>query len=135
MSGELAKSVVLVISEDPAARVGLTEMLAGRGYPCASAPADYRGFELVRRARPDILLAASGSGGGSWQRLREKVERISPRTRLVPLDGRLERDDSAGEPWTEPDVLRRIQEVEESIARTRTRRATVDVQPRPAGAF
>jgi CheY-like chemotaxis protein len=112
MKEEFARPVVLVISEDPAARVNLTELLAGHGYPCASAPADDRGFELVRRAR-----------------LREKVERMSPRTRLIPLDGHEERDDSAGEPWTTEMVLRRIEEAEEATAKNcRTRR--FDLRPR-----
>jgi hypothetical protein len=127
MKEEFARPVVLVISEDPAARVNLTELLAGHGYPCASAPADDRGFELVRRARPDIVLAEADHAG--WVRLREKVERMSPRTRLIPLDGHEERDDSAGEPWTTEMVLRRIEEAEEATAKhCRTRR--FDLRPR-----
>jgi len=129
MKEEFARPVVLVISEDPSARVNLTEVLAGHGYPCASAPADDRGFELVRRARPDIVLAESDRRGRGWSQLREKVERISPRTRLIPLDGSVERDFSRGEPWTTEDVLRRIEEAEERTAKNcRTRR--FDLRPR-----
>jgi hypothetical protein len=129
MKEEFARPVVLVISEDPSARVSLTDVLAGRGYPCASAPADYRGFELVRRARPDIVLAESDRGGRGWSQLRERVERMSPRTRLIPLDGSVERDFSAGEPWTAEDVLRRIEQAEETTAKEcKTRR--FDLRPR-----
>lgn len=129
MKEEFARPVVLVISEDPSARVSLTEVLAGHGYPCASAPADDRGFELVRRARPDIVLAEADRGGLGWSSLRRKVERMSPRSRLIPLDGSVERDFSSGEPWTTEDVLRRIEDAEESTARNcRTRR--FDLRPR-----
>lgn len=126
---EFARPVVLVISEDPSARVNLTEVLASRGYPCASAPADERGFELVRRARPDIVLAESGPAGPGWSRLRERVERMSPRSRLIPLDGGFDRDDSTGEPWTADEVLRRIEQAE---AATETHRKTrrFDLLPR-----
>ena len=129
MQEEFARPVVLVISEDPSARVGLTDVLAGHGYPCASAPADYRGFELVRRARPDIVLAESDRAGRGWSQLRERVEKMSPRSRLIPLDGSVERDFSSGEPWTPEDVLRRIEQAEESTAKQcRTRR--FDLRPR-----
>ena len=129
MNEDFARPVVLVISEDPEARVHLTEVLAGHGYPCASAPADYRGFELVRRARPDIVLAESDRAGRGWSQLRQRVERMSPRSRLIPLDGAAERDFSSGEPWTAEDVLRRIEQAEETTAKEcKTRR--FNLQPR-----
>ncbi len=129
MKEDFARPVVLVISEDPSARVSLTDVLAGRGYPCASAPADYRGFELVRRARPDIVLAESDRSGRGWSQLRERVEKMSPRSRLIPLDGSVERDFSSGEPWTAEEVLLRIERAEETTAKEcRTRR--FDLRPR-----
>jgi len=69
---------VLVVEDDEDARALLTTVLEGAGARVSTAPSAAAGFELLKRLRPDVLVADIGMPGEDGYGLLRRVRALAP---------------------------------------------------------
>ena len=139
---------ILIVEDDPAIAMGLRKNLGFEGYGVLSAPDGERGWDLVEKKRPDLVLLDVGLPRMSGFELCKMIRSRHPETGIIILSARdqevdrimgldLGADDYLPKPFSVRElvarvhsVLRRRGEARQAVARHRVGAAEVDVAAR-----
>ncbi len=145
---EAISPTILVVEDDPAIATGLKKNLSFEGYGVLSAADGERGWELMQRKRPDLVVLDVGLPRMSGFELCKMIRSRHPETGIIILSARdqevdkimgldLGADDYLPKPFSVRELVARVQAVlrrrgEARLASTRYRvgRSEVDVAAR-----
>jgi DNA-binding response OmpR family regulator len=144
----LPPATILVVEDDPAIAMGLRKNLGFEGYGVLTAPDAERGWELVERKRPDLVILDVGLPRMSGFELCKLIRARCPGTGIIILSARgqevdrimgldLGADDYLSKPFSVRELLARVQavlrrrgETRQASTRHRVGEAELDVASR-----